>query len=221
MGADTFDRIIDEDAPTFTRHLHKNVFSAFSSRLNHLLSHALRYRTVTGWGFALNRSDYSDLLRALYKISKELGELITIDGLVPPPLPLWGPKGDATAIYDMNDFEIVGACFRTEVEHFLMFYDKYYDFVTDTVRGEEPHQIPDETALSDDEAEELLRSPKTPPMRTGLFSRDAPPHFSVKTVSARGSQASATETPTRARQLGVHDDPCIMTQRIIWKGYDK
>lgn len=141
LGSESIGRHIDENKPTFSRKLRKDIFFIISNRLDFLLTNISRYKTIDSFVFSIQREEYSDLLRALYKIMSQLEHIARIDGVVPPELPIWGNKGDIDARYDENDFEILGACFRTEVEHFLMFYDGYYNFLTDTVRGEENQQI--------------------------------------------------------------------------------
>ncbi|KAJ7814573.1 hypothetical protein B0H13DRAFT_2381646 [Mycena leptocephala] len=46
----------------------------------------------------------------------------------PPPLPSWGNNEDILSGYNENSFEILGVCFRAEVENFLVPLDKYWDY---------------------------------------------------------------------------------------------
>ncbi len=137
----------------------------------------------------LRREEYSELLRGLYRIHTKLNHMARIDGVVAPELPIWGKKGDIYTCHDENDFEILGACFRTEVEHFLIFYDRYYDFVPDTVRGEESQQ----TRLT--ETTGTLQS-----LVTGF--RDKPPHMVMDSMSSYdGGTILAQRPQERAHQI--------------------
>ena len=45
-----------------------------------------------------------------------------------PSLPRWGLHGKADEFWMGNDFEILGACFRREVENFLAYLAEHHDF---------------------------------------------------------------------------------------------
>ncbi len=189
LGSEAFGRTIDENKDTFTRRLRKDVFFNISNRLDSLLTNVNRFKTTTSYVFSLRREEYSELLRGLYRIHTKLNHMARIDGVVAPELPIWGKKGDIDVCHDENDFEILGACFRTEVEHFLIFYDRYYDFVTDTVRGEESQQTrPTETTGT------------LPSLVTGF--RDKPPHMVMDSMSSYDEGTILAQRPQeRAQQI--------------------
>ena len=43
-----------------------------------------------------------------------------------------GNKGDITEFHLENEYEILAICFRTEVESFLIAFDRYYNCLTET-----------------------------------------------------------------------------------------
>ena len=65
----------------------------------------------------------------LYQIRKTHGDLVLAEGYPVPKLPLWGKKGDITEFHLENEYEILAICFRTEVESFLMAFNKHYNFL--------------------------------------------------------------------------------------------
>ncbi|KAJ7820577.1 hypothetical protein B0H14DRAFT_3472230 [Mycena olivaceomarginata] len=59
-----------------------------------------------------------------------------------PTIPTWGRNEDPLTFYAAYEFEILGICYRAEVEHFLTIVYEHFDFVTDEIRA------PDEEAKS-------------------------------------------------------------------------
>ena len=48
------------------------------------------------------------------------------DGI--PNIPHWGLTGNTDEFWSTNDFEILGACYRCEVENFLIFLSNHHEF---------------------------------------------------------------------------------------------
>ena len=119
----------------FSRRLLNDVFPSESSILNKLLINCNRVATTTGYAFTVKREFYRQILSALYQIRKTHGDLILAEGCPVPELPLWGKKGDITEFHLENKYEILAICFRTEVESFLITFDKHYNFLTKTPRS--------------------------------------------------------------------------------------
>ena len=65
-------------------------------------------------------------------IRKTHSNLILTEQYAIPELLLWGKKGDITEFHLENEYEILAICFRTEVESFLIDFDRYYNFLTET-----------------------------------------------------------------------------------------
>ncbi|KAJ7255563.1 hypothetical protein C8J57DRAFT_1517855 [Mycena rebaudengoi] len=51
-----------------------------------------------------------------------------------PDMPTWGRSEDPLAFYSANDFEILGICFRAEVENYIATLDQYFDFIANEPR---------------------------------------------------------------------------------------
>ena len=157
----------------FSRRLLNDVFPSESSILNNLLINCNRVATTTGYAFTVKREFYHQILSALYQIRKTHGDLILAEGYPVPELPLWGKKGDITEFHLENKYEILAICFRTEVESFLITFDKHYNFLTKTPRS----------------ADLIVNAPM----------RDPPPHLPTipTTPSMRSVREEAASDPKR------------------------
>lgn len=145
----------------FSRRLLNDVFPKESSILNDLINYS-RVATTTGYAYTVKREYYRQILSALYQIRKTHGDLILAEGYPIPELPLWGRKDDITQFHLENEYEILAICFRTEVESFLITFDKHYNFLTGT--------------------------PRSADLIVDVPPRDLPPHFpSAPTTPSLGS----------------------------------
>ena len=76
---------------------------------------------------------------------------------------MWGKKGDITEFHLENEYEILAICFRTEVESFLVAFDRHYNFSTEMPRNVDlivnvpPRDVPPHF---------LIAAPVTPTSRT-------------------------------------------------------
>ena len=79
-------------------------------------------------GFALQKIILVNLNQRLKLRRNEAEEDLIISGAGIPPLPRWGLHGKADEFWTTNDFEILGACYRREVENFLAYLAEHHDF---------------------------------------------------------------------------------------------
>ncbi|KAJ6523737.1 hypothetical protein B0H19DRAFT_1276827 [Mycena capillaripes] len=99
--------------------------------LNQTLRDLERLTLVSGaFVYRVRKTNYRVLLRAMDTMRRESEQSFLIEGKTPPALPQWGDRDDILDVYHPNDFEILGVCFRVEVENFLMLLNKYHDFKT-------------------------------------------------------------------------------------------
>ena len=118
--------------------------------------------TTTGYAYTVKREYYRQILSALYQIRKMHGDLILTEGYPIPELPLWEKRGDISEFHLENEYGILAICFRTEVESFLIVFDRHYNFLTGT--------------------------PRSVDLIIDVPSRDLPPHFpSAPTTLSLGS----------------------------------
>ncbi|KAF7306872.1 TY3B-TY3B protein [Mycena indigotica] len=162
----------------------------------------------------INYKQYWVLTRLLQEYSAIAEKSFKFAGLPPPPVPSWGTGEYLKDFYSENDFEMLGVCFRAEVENFLVFMDRYHDFL---------HNVPQPP---DDECRDLLASlvreatpaciPKQTPRPSSVSSRathessyyplypedsrgfnDVPPAFGARTN--RPTMASELFEPVRPK----------------------
>ena len=79
-------------------------------------------------GFALQKIILVSLNQRLKLHRSEAEEDLIISGEGIPALPKWGLNGKADEFWSANDFEILGACYRREVENFLAYLAEHHDF---------------------------------------------------------------------------------------------
>ena len=79
-------------------------------------------------GFALQKIILVNLNHRLKLRRNEAEEDLITCGEGIPSLPRWGLNGKADEFWTANDFEILGACFRREVENFLAYLAEHHDF---------------------------------------------------------------------------------------------
>ncbi|EDR12182.1 uncharacterized protein LACBIDRAFT_323267 [Laccaria bicolor S238N-H82] len=79
-------------------------------------------------GFALQKIILVNLNQQLKSRRNEAEEDLITSGEGIPSLPKWGFTGKADEFWSANDFEILGACYRREVENFLAYIAEHHDF---------------------------------------------------------------------------------------------
>jgi len=128
--------------------------------------------TTTGYAFTIKREFYRQILSALYQIRKTHGDLILTEGHPIPKLLLWGRKGDITKFHLENEYKILAICFRTEVESFLITFDKHYNFSTGTPRNTD---LIIKATASQDPPPHFPTIPVTPSVRSVCEEADLEP----------------------------------------------
>jgi len=63
----------------------------------------------------------------------EAKDYLVAEGLAVPKPPLWGKDNDPTEWWNINDFEILSACYRHEVEMFLKIVAPYFPELKDWI----------------------------------------------------------------------------------------
>ena len=112
-----------------TRKGRKDLFKEEMDTLKELLSHLYYFNNgANGAGFMLQRIIPVNLNHQLKSRRNEAEEDLIISGEGIPSLPRWGLNGKANEFWLANDFEILGACFRREVENFLAYLAEHHEF---------------------------------------------------------------------------------------------
>ncbi|KAF7304188.1 Reverse transcriptase domain-containing protein [Mycena indigotica] len=111
------------------------IFSGEFDMLSHLLSLVEWVPVLTNTpeepesrAYRFYRPNYNILRQALDDIRQQAKILFDAQQIPLPPLPTWGDKYHWDCFYLENDFEILGVCFRAEVENFLVILEKNHLF---------------------------------------------------------------------------------------------
>ncbi|KAF9001109.1 hypothetical protein BDQ17DRAFT_1244769 [Cyathus striatus] len=79
-------------------------------------------------GFMVDKSRLQLVIQHLQVRREEAYESLSLACARIPRYPIWGKEGDTSGIWDFNEFEILAACFRFEVDAFLAHLADYHDF---------------------------------------------------------------------------------------------
>ncbi|KAK7059402.1 hypothetical protein R3P38DRAFT_3522434 [Favolaschia claudopus] len=138
-GAHAINKGFLHHAIKLSRNIANDDFPKQWEALNRTLRDLERLTLIDGtFAYRLRASTYKILLRALETMRRECENSFVLEGETPPPLPQWGDQDDINDVFRPNDFEILGVCFRVEVENFLMLAHKYYDFQSHQPRDRDP-----------------------------------------------------------------------------------
>ena len=107
----------------------KDLFKEEMEILRELLTNLYYFNNGTNQvGYALQKIILVSLNHRLKLRRSEAEESLIVSGEGIPPLPRWGLNGKADEFWTGNDFEILGACYRREVENFLAYLAEHHDF---------------------------------------------------------------------------------------------
>ncbi|KAJ7161719.1 hypothetical protein C8R46DRAFT_1223010 [Mycena filopes] len=191
-----------------SRRLHVSIFTKELDLLNRTLTSLERIpdEHTSSHGYRVGRDNYLLLLHVLSSLRSTAADAFRLRGLKVPTLPSWGNDEDISQVYDANNFEILGVCFRAEVEHFLSTLDGEYDFLGkkgrhDTMThaaAEFLNSRPDQTAAvtdHDHNADTGRRltpfttiSPSTHARRTSVFASTPQPFDVVNQMQAQNAR---------------------------------
>ena len=111
-----------------SRNERKRIFSEELGILNELLTNLYCFKDEDRVGYALQRIILINLNQRLRARREQAEEDLVMSGDGIPSIPRWGLTGKADEFWTANDFEILGACYRREVESFLSYLNNHHDF---------------------------------------------------------------------------------------------
>ena len=119
-GANAFDKLQLFDTKVLSKRLTYDIYLEETRLLDKVLSE-VRYAATPDdtMIFAVDSNLFSRLLKRLLVVRKRAQDSILLAGMAIPKTPVWGCDGDIGKFHCSNDFEILGVCFRAEVEDFL------------------------------------------------------------------------------------------------------
>ncbi|KAJ7113266.1 hypothetical protein C8R43DRAFT_1157229, partial [Mycena crocata] len=132
-GGEAFCRLGLGNMKVATRRLQRDIFAMELNLLNDVLIHVQKNETLDTSEqrsgsikavYRLRVDNYQLLLTSLYHQREAANDALSILGRTPPKLPTLGSSGNVAEWHNENDFEIIGVCFRLEVENFLWELDQ-------------------------------------------------------------------------------------------------
>ena len=113
-----------------SRNERKKVFSEELGILNDLLTNLYCFKDGNRVGFAIQKIILINLNQRLRACQDRAEEDLIMTGEGIPSIPRWGLNGKADEFWTANDFEILGACYRREVENFLTYLGEHHEFAS-------------------------------------------------------------------------------------------
>ncbi|KAF8991304.1 hypothetical protein BDQ17DRAFT_309206 [Cyathus striatus] len=107
--------------------LFEKELSMFRDVLTFILQVGFRDGTV---GYCISKPRLHKLMKKLKRRRDEAQDSLVLQCVRIPCLPVWGRNGDISEIWERNEFEILAACFRVEVEGFLGYLADFHEFDT-------------------------------------------------------------------------------------------
>jgi hypothetical protein len=196
-GLKTINKQYLMSAQKASRKMYTVVFPHELELLYEILIKPERLQLLSGdKAYRVQKDVYQVLLRILFDLRKASQDSFRLAGKTPPSIPSWGDDDDLEETYLENDYEILGICFRVEVEHFLWLLDKYHDFVQ-----RQPQERYPETTEA---AREFARASRTPDPRDQSASPQRTPRdqFTAGSADEYRQQSYIRSTPERVGYFG-------------------
>ena len=128
-GANGLDKLPLFHAKVLSKRLTYDVFLEETRLLDKVLTE-VRYAFTSEDSviFTVDPKPFCKLLKRLVALRKKAQDSILVAGMAIPETPIWGRDGDIGKFHNKGDFEILGICFRAEVENFLWRLQERFDF---------------------------------------------------------------------------------------------
>ncbi|PPQ77247.1 hypothetical protein CVT24_009897 [Panaeolus cyanescens] len=112
-----FDRDIlwVEGAHKFSRNA-RQLLREGLQRLSALFHNLYRSHNGRDHGYAIDPAIYADLVKEAIRLRRETEDGFIAAGVTIPAIPRWGPDGNIRHYWSANDFEIIAAVYRAEME---------------------------------------------------------------------------------------------------------
>lgn len=117
-----------EDPRTLTRTEERTTFVEELSLLRQLLSNVTKYQDDELCILSTKRETLTKLSQLLHQRREVARDSLILSGAGIPSLPVWGPYGKGNQFWSPNDFEIIGACYRKDVETFIAYLADNHQF---------------------------------------------------------------------------------------------
>ncbi|KAJ7192195.1 hypothetical protein GGX14DRAFT_578357 [Mycena pura] len=162
LGATAFSKPFLRDPKPVSRKLRVGTFRNELANLQSVITSVEVAQLVDEGGqvYRLQKGPYWTLWKQLDELRKRSKDAFDVFNLPMPAMPTWGRSEDPLAFYMANEYEILGICYRAEVENYLVTLDEYFDFATNEARP------PDEEV--EQYYDEYRRSISAPPQKSNV-----------------------------------------------------
>ncbi|KAF8181409.1 hypothetical protein K438DRAFT_1976132 [Mycena galopus ATCC 62051] len=135
LGAEGFAKPFLRHPKIATRRMYTSVFHAELELLQRLVTSIDTTMLLNKENaYRLQKSTYWVFWKLLDDLRKRAKPAFEIFGSLTPTIPTWGRNEDPLTFYASNEFEILGICYRAEVENFLALLHERFDFISDEIR---------------------------------------------------------------------------------------
>lgn len=129
-GQHYLQRIPDNNDEVLTRKQENDYFPKECTLLDRVLANVRTH--VLGpnsYAYAVEPEPLLSLSELLVHRRRTASDSLLLQNRPLPEIPRWGPYGDPSTFWAINEFEILGACYRREVECFLAYLATYHKFL--------------------------------------------------------------------------------------------
>ncbi|KAK6996240.1 hypothetical protein R3P38DRAFT_3222367 [Favolaschia claudopus] len=197
IGSSAINKTFLSDVSVAPRRLHSDsLFGKELKLLQDVLS-TIQHIPVplsSSFAYRVHKFNYLLLLRILWNLRKRAEDSLRLLGKAVPCIPSWADDANIAHFYNANDFEILGVCFRAEVENFLVHIDESFDFI-----GNCPRSPDTSTAHA---AAEFARS-KHIPTAKAQPSQQPPMHNKFTPSQPRDRFTPGFTHPSRPRSSSI------------------
>lgn len=129
-GQHHLQRVPENNDEVLTRKQENDYFPKECTLLDRLVANV---RTLvigpTAYAYAIEPETLLRLSELLIHRRRTASDSLLLQNKPLPDIPRWGPYGDPSSFRELNEFEILGACYRREVECFLAYLATYHKFL--------------------------------------------------------------------------------------------
>lgn len=171
LGEAGLGRSVSSVTETMSRSERRKVFSEELAILNELLTKLYCFKDQDRVGYAIQKIILVNLNQRLRARRKQAEEDLIMSGEGIPSIPRWGLTGRANEFWTANDFEILGACYRREVEDFLTYLSNHHEFPPARKETKSKTRAVSPAVSTESTGERFSTGTRTPRVTTPVFAQ--------------------------------------------------
>ena len=162
--------IASSSGRNMSRNDRKRIFSEELAILNELLTNVYCFKDDDRIGYAIQKIILVNLNQRLRLRREQAEEDLIMAGDGIPNIPRWGLTGKADEFWTANDFEILGACYRREVENFLAYLNDHHEFPNTKKETKNKRRVASPAMSTTSVSERIPTKPIIPTVTTPIFA---------------------------------------------------